>query len=143
MTDAKTVPTGRSVPEFLEAVDNDDRRVDSHALCRLMTEVTGEEPVLWGSSIVGFGSRHYKYASGREGDWPRVGFSPRKQALTLYLNHLDDGFSDYQNLLSQLGKHKTGAGCLYLKRLADADSDVLRQIILRSYAPDDGGVATS
>ncbi len=138
MPEAKTVPNDRSVADFLAAVEPDERRIDAESLCRLMAETTGEAPVLWGPSIVGFGSRHYRYASGREGDWPRVGFSPRKRALKLYLS---GDLAGFQELLGRLGKYKTGVGCLYLKRLADVDVAVLHDIVLRSYAPSPGSDA--
>ena len=95
----------------------------------IMMEVTGEKPKMWGPSIVGFGSYHYVYASGREGDWPLTGFSPRKQALTLYIMA---GFGHYDELMSRLGKHKTGKSCLYVKRLSDIDESVLRELIAAS-----------
>ncbi|HWT23447.1 MAG TPA: DUF1801 domain-containing protein [Solirubrobacteraceae bacterium] len=126
----KTTPTDADVDAFLDAVEDPRKREDSRALCRLMAEETGERATLWGSSIVGFGSYHYRYASGREGDWPAVAFSPRKQNLTLYLM---DGFSGYGELLERLGRHSTGKSCLYLKRLADVDEGVLREMVRRSY----------
>ena len=95
-----------------------------------MAEETGEPPRMWGASIVGFGSYHYAYASGREGDWMALGFSPRKANLTLYLM---DGFGGYGELLDRLGKHSTGKSCLYIKRLSDVDVDVLREMVRRSY----------
>lgn len=129
MAEPKTVPTERGVAEFLAAVPDDARRADAEALSRLLAEVPGEAPVMWGNSIVGFGSLHYRYESGREGDMPRVGFSPRKQNLTLYVA---GGFDPHQALLARLGKHTTGKGCLYLKRLSDADPEVLRELVRRS-----------
>ena len=123
-------PTDADVASFLDSVNNEERRADAHALVELMTEVTGEPPVLWGPSIVGFGSYHYRYASGREGDAPLAGFSPRKQQLVVYLV---GGFEDrYARLLAELGPHKTGKACLYLKRLSDVDLDVLRTLVERS-----------
>src|SRR5690606_23546680 len=112
----KTKPTDASVQEFLGSVDNDRRREDGFALLEMMREVTGEEPRMWGPSIVGFGSYHYKYQSGREGDTIVAGFSPRKQNLTLYLT---GGLDEYGELLGRLGKHKTGKGCLYINKLQD------------------------
>lgn len=129
MAEPKTVPTDRGVATFLAAVPDDARRADAEALCRLLEEVTGEAPVMWGNSIVGFGSLHPRYESGREGDMPRVGFSPRKQNLTLYIA---GGFDHHQDLLARLGKYKTGKGCLYLKRLSDADPEVWRELVRRS-----------
>jgi Domain of unknown function (DU1801) len=127
----KTTPTAADVDAFLNAIEDPGKREDSHALCRMMAEETGEPPTMWGPSIVGFGSYHYRYASGREGDWMALGFSPRRQSLTLYLM---DGFSGYGELLERLGKHSTGKSCLYVKRLSDVDTQVLREMVRRSYA---------
>src|SRR5690606_24444143 len=129
MSEPKTKPTGESVTAFLDRVEDDRKREDAYAVMELMREVTGEEPQMWGDSIVGFGSYRYRYASGREGDWPLTGFSPRKQNLTLYIN---SGFEEYDGLMQQLGKHKTGKSCLYIKRLSDLDLDVLRQLVRES-----------
>jgi hypothetical protein len=124
------VPTSADVDAFLEAVPDENRRSDARALLELMRSVTGEPPVMWGPTIVGFGSYHYRYESGRTGDAPLAGFSPRKPNLVVYLV---GGFEDrYPKLLEQLGPHKTGKACLYLKRLGDVDLDVLRQLIERS-----------
>jgi hypothetical protein len=124
------VPTTVDVDGFIDHVTNETRRTDARALCELMSSVTGEPPVLWGSSIVGFGSYHYRYESGRTGDAPLAGFSPRKPALVVYLV---GGFEDrYPELLEHLGPHTAGKACLYLKRLADVDLDVLRQLVERS-----------
>jgi hypothetical protein len=123
-------PTDRSVPEFLSSVENPQRRADADTLIELMTEVTGEPPVLWGASIVGFGTFHYRYASGREGDAPLAGFAPRKQDLVVYLV---DGYEErYAGLMERLGPHRTGKACLYLKRLGDVDLGILRTLIERS-----------
>ena len=127
----KTVPTRKSVEKFLEGIDDERKRADSRELLDLMKDITGEESVMWGDSIVGFGAYHYKYESGREGDMPLAGFSPRKQSLTLYIM---DGFDEYDGLLGKLGKHSTGKACLYVKRLDDVDRDVLRELIRRSVA---------
>lgn len=129
MSDLKTRPTDHSVEAFLNSVEDDRKREDAFALLQLMKEVTGEEPTMWGDSIVGFGSYHYTYASGREGDWFLTGFSPRKRNLTLYIMA---GFDEYDDLLERLGKHKTGKSCLYLNRLEDVDLQVLRQLVRRS-----------
>lgn len=129
MSDAKTRPTGHDVEAFLDAIEDPQRREDSRAVAALMREVTGAEPQMWGESIVGFGSYHYRYASGREGDWPLTGFSPRKQNLTLYLSY---GFEQHAELLGRLGKHKLGKACLYLKRLDDVDRAALRELVARS-----------
>ena len=129
MTEPKTKPTDASVQEFLGSGDNDRRREDGFALLEMMREVTGEEPRMWGPSIVGFGSYHYKYQSGREGDTIVAGFSPRKQNLTLYLT---GGLDEYGELLGRLGKHKTGKGCLYINKLQDVDLNTLRELIRQS-----------
>ena len=127
----KTQPTEADVEAFLDAIPDAQKREDSRAVCRLLGEVTGQPPVMWGTSIVGFGTYHYKSpATGREGDWMALGFAPRKQAVTLYLM---DGFGDYEELRARLGKHSTGKSCLHVKRLADVDVDVLREMLTRSY----------
>lgn len=118
-----------SVESFLAGVEDADRRSDCRALAELMTEVTGEPPRMWGPSMVGFGSYHYRYASGREGDWMLTGFSPRKRDLTVYVMA---GFDGYPDLMERLGKHKTGKSCLYLKRLSDVDLEVLRELVRES-----------
>lgn len=129
MAQAKTQKNDASVEAFLHSVDHDKRREDSFAVLELMREVTGLEPKMWGSSIVGFGEYHYKYESGREGDSFLTGFAPRKQALTLYIM---SGFEHYEELMERLGKFKTGKCCLYIKKLEDVDRDVLRELIQRS-----------
>lgn len=129
MSTPKTTPHNASVLDFLNAVENSERKADAFEALEIMKEVTGEEPVLWGPSIVGFGTYHYVYASGREGDWPLTGFSPRKQALTLYIMA---GFDRYDDLMSRLGTYKTGKSCLYVKRLSDIDEAVLRELIAAS-----------
>ncbi|MCZ6529489.1 MAG: DUF1801 domain-containing protein [Chloroflexi bacterium] len=125
----KTQKNEASVEGFLNRVENEKRREDSFVVLDLMKEVTGEKPVMWGTSIVGFGSYHYKYASGREGDWFVVGFSPRKQSMTLYIV---DGFGNYDLLLRDLGKYKTGKSCLYINKLEDVDHKVLRELVKQS-----------
>jgi Domain of unknown function (DU1801) len=127
----KTQPTDEDVAAFLAGIEDARKREDSQAICRLMAEETGQAPRMWGTGIVGFGSFHYVYASGREGDWMALGFAPRKASLTLYLM---DGFSGYEELLARLGKHSTGKSCLYIKRLSDVDQDVLEEIVTRSVA---------
>jgi hypothetical protein len=123
-------PTGADVGAFLEAIPNATRRADARALCVLLTEVTGEPPVLWGPSVVGFGAYHYRYKSGREGDAPLAGFASRRDRLVIYLV---GGFADrHERLLQRLGTHTTGKGCVYVKRLADIDAAVLRQLVIRS-----------
>lgn len=129
MTENKTRPTDQNVTDFLSGVDHKTRREDSFALLEMMEEITGEDAVLWGS-IVGFGSYHYKYESGREGDMPLIGFSPRKQSMTLYIM---PGFGEYEEMLADLGKHKIGKACLYVNKLTDVDNTVLRGLIKRSY----------
>ncbi len=131
MAENKTKANDKNVQAFLDCIDDDKKRQDSLALIDLMREATGAEPQMWGDSIVGFGSYHYKYASGREGDSPLAGFSPRKQALTLYILA---GFDEYDGLMSKLGKYKTGKACLYLKKLEDVDIDTLKELVTRSAA---------
>lgn len=118
------------VQDFLANVEHDKRRRDAESLVQLMQGATGEEPRMWGS-IVGFGEYHYRYESGREGDAPAAGFSPRKAASTVYVS---DGVETYADLLERLGPHTTGVGCIYIKDLEAVDSDVLSQIVGRSYA---------
>lgn len=130
MTELKTKVNDASVNDFLNAVEDEARRADSLTLLKMFKEVTSEEPKMWGAAIVGFGQYRYKYASGQEGDWMLTGFSPRKAAITLYLT---TGFEMNQDLLAKLGKHKLGKGCLYIKRLADIDDTVLRQLISLCY----------
>ena len=130
MSDVKTKKNEASVEGFLKSVENDKRREDSFVVLDLMKEVTGEKPTMWGTSIVGFGSYHYKGASGREGDWMKVGFSPRKQNMTLYIM---DGFDSYDSLLQKLGKYKTGKSCLYINKLEDVDQTVLRKLVQQSF----------
>ena len=125
----KTVPTAADVDAFIDAVEDPRKREDSRAIAAMMAEVTGAPARMWGASIVGFGSYHYRYASGREGDFMETGFSPRKRALTLYIMA---GFSEYGELLAKLGKHTTGRSCLYIKSLADVDQDVLREMVAQS-----------
>jgi len=129
MAELKTRQNEQDVYEFLEGVSNETRKKDSYAVLELMRAATGLEPKMWGDSIVGFGSYHYKYASGREGDWFLTGFSPRKQNLTLYIM---PGFDKYAGLLKKLGKHKTGKSCLYLNKLEDVDLSVLKSLIEKS-----------
>ncbi len=127
----KTAPTAVSVADFIAAVPNETRRKDAKALLALFKKVTGEKPVMWGPSIVGFGTRHYKYESGREGDILLAGFSPRAANLVLYL-HKD--FDGADKLLARLGKHKTSMACLYVNTLADLDMAVLEELIARAWA---------
>ena len=129
MSDLKTRPTASSVDAFIDTLDDERKRADCRNLARMMAEITGASGVMWGSSIVGFGSYHYRYASGREGDFFETGFSPRKRALTVYVMA---GFSAYGDLLGRLGKYSVGKSCLYVKRLADVDLDVLREMLTQS-----------
>lgn len=131
MSSNKTTETDSSVDEFISAAKNAHRIEDSKALISMMKEITGKEPRMWGSSLVGFGQYHYKYESGREGDFFLTGFSPRKAALTVYII---SGFSEYTEKLAQLGPHKTGKSCLYLKNLDTVDREVLGEIIQDSVA---------
>jgi hypothetical protein len=128
-TELKTKLNDASVTQFLDSVADERKRNDCFEILRMMNQVTKEEPKMWGSSIVGFGSYHYKGKSGREGDWMLTGFSPRKQNLTLYLM---GGFDAHASLLEKLGKFKTGAGCLYIKSLDDVDRKVLKELVQAS-----------
>jgi hypothetical protein len=130
MASAKTLPSDESVEAFIAAVPSDVRREDAQKLCRLLAEWTGEPPVMWGTSVVGFGHYRYRYDSGHQGTAPLVGFSPRKPHLVVYL--VGGVESRYPKLLEQLGPHKPGKGCLYLKRLDDADREVLRALVERT-----------
>ncbi len=129
MAELKTKLNDASVEDFLNKVEDDQKRNDSFEILKMMRQVTKEEPKMWGASIVGFGSYHYKGASGREGDWFITGFSPRKQNLTLYFNH---GFEVHADLLKKLGKYKTGMGCMYIKNLDDVDKKVLKELVTES-----------
>ena len=125
----KTQRTRASVKAFIDGVADESKRNDARAISALMQDITGEKPEMWGTSIVGFGSYHYKYASGQEGDWPLVGFSPRKDNLTLYIM---PGFKDYSDLLGKLGKHKKGMSCLYIKSLDDVHLPTLKTLVRQS-----------
>ena len=131
MADNKTKPTELSVAAFIDAITDPTRRADAKTLVKLMQDAAGEKPKMWGPSIIGFGSYHYRYDSGREGDMPLIGFSPRKTATVLY-NMI--GSSASQALLAKLGKHTTGKGCLYIKKLADVDQQVLEAMVVKSLA---------
>ncbi len=123
MAELKTKASDASVSAFLQSVDGEQKHRDARDILALMKEVTGKRPRMWGTSIVGFGSYHYKYQSGREGDWLVMGFSPRKKNMAVYIM-LE--FSHYSSLMNKLGKYKTGKSCLYLRRLGDVDQKVLR-----------------
>lgn len=127
----KTEPTSASVDEFIAGIENSRRRAETLAVLALYKEVTGLPPVMWGPSIIGFGTHHYAYDSGREGTVPAAGFSPRKANMTLYLGDKFDGANE---LYASLGKHKKSVACLYINKLADVDLEVLREIIARDYA---------
>ncbi len=129
MAENKTKPSKASVAQFINAIENDRRRADAKKVAAMMRKATGKRAKLWGSSIVGFGSYHYKYDSGREGEWALVGFSPRKQNLVVYIM---PGFDSFPELMKKLGKYKTGKSCLYINRLDDVNEDVLQQLIERS-----------
>jgi hypothetical protein len=129
MAELKTKPTNASVAAFVKKVTDVQKRADTQALVDLMTQATKCEPVMWGTSIIGFGCQTYQYASGQTGDWPIVGLSPRKQNLTLYIM---PGFDEHGPLLKKLGPHKTGKSCLYIKRLSDIDLPTLRKIVTGS-----------
>jgi hypothetical protein len=131
MAENKTQKTTASVTDFLNALPDEKKRQDCFTLLELMQQVSNDEPKMWGPSMIGFGDRHYKYESGREGDTFQVGFSPRKQNLTLYIT---GGFPRHEELLSRLGKHKTGGGCLYINKLSDVNLDVLKEMIASSLA---------
>ncbi|MFH1699732.1 MAG: DUF1801 domain-containing protein [Candidatus Zixiibacteriota bacterium] len=129
MAENKTQPTKRSVEKFLSGITPDKKREDSLVLLELMKKATGEKPQMWGDSIIGFGTYHYKYASGREGDFLMTGFSPRKQNLTVYIM---PGFDRFADLMGKLGKFKISKSCLYIKNLEDVDISVLKKLIKQS-----------
>jgi len=131
MTQLKTQKNSASVKAFLDAVENEKRAKDAQAVLKLMKRITGLRPQMWGTSIIGFGSYRYQNTSGRKGEWFLTGLSPRKQALTVYIM---SGFSNYDALLKQLGKFKTGRSCLYINKLEDIDLAVLEQLIAESVA---------
>lgn len=133
MAENKTKPTSASVEEFIKAIENSRRRNDAWTALEIYKEVTGLPPVMWGPSIIGFGSIHYVYESGREGDMPAAGFSPRKVNMTFYVG---DNFKGAAALYARLGKHKKSVACLYINKLDDVDLDVLRQIIAGQYDKD-------
>lgn len=127
----KTQPTPVAVTQFLESVSDPVRRSDAMTLCAMFERLSGEPPVMWGPSIIGFGRYHYRYDSGREGDMCRIGFSPRKANLVLYIV---DGFDGHATLMTRLGKHKTGKSCLYINRLGDIDMAVFERLCVDSLA---------
>jgi hypothetical protein len=129
MAELKTKKNDQSVEKFLNTVIDPSKREDCFEIMKLMQEITQEEPKMWGDSIVGFGEYHYKYKSGREGDWFQIGFSPRKRNTTLYIM---SGFTKYEEILGKLGKHKTGKSCLYINKLSDVDKEILTQLATES-----------
>ena len=131
MADSKTKATKLSVATFVAALTDETKRADAKALVKLMQSATGEKPKMWGPTIIGFGVHHYVYDTGREGDMPLVGFSPRKAATVLYGVR---GFDGSESLLAKLGKHTTGKGCLYIKKLADVDQRILQTMVVKSIA---------
>lgn len=131
MAKNKTTETNDSVAGFINSVEDETKRTDSFQIIELFKKQTGYEPKLWGTSIVGFGSYHYKYASGHEGDAPLTGFSPRKDSIALYFPAV---FERKEELLQQFGKHKTGKGCIYIKKLADVNQEVFKEIITSALA---------
>jgi len=129
MAENKTRETKTSVAAFLNAIDDKRKRADAKKIAAMMRKATGKRAKMWGTAIVGFGTYHYKYESGREGDWALVGFSPRKQNLVVYIM---PGFEKFPTLMRKLGKYKTGKSCLYLNKLDDVDESVLEQLIDKS-----------
>lgn len=129
MAELKTIPSRFSVDKFLRGIQDPQKREDCYEILKIMEKATKARPKMWGTSIVGFGDHHYVYESGREGDWFISGFSPRKQNITLYLM---GGFHQFEGLMKKLGKHSTGKGCLYINRLEDVDTKVLKEIIRKS-----------
>jgi hypothetical protein len=126
MAELKTKPNDASVEDFLDSIQDDKKRADAYAILKLMKQATRKKPKMWGPSIIGFGTYHYRYASGREGDWMLTGFSPRKQNLSVYIM---SGFKRYDALMKKLGKHKTGKACLYIDKLEDIDTAVLKELV--------------
>ena len=126
MAENKTKPTNVRVSDFLNGVENPTRRADAKKVASIMRRITGKRAAMWGPSMVGYGKYHYHYQSGRKGEWMLTGFSPRKQALTIYIM---PGFSRFRDLMAKLGKYKTGKSCLYIRRLADVDETVLERLI--------------
>lgn len=129
MAELKTKPNEASVLDFLATIEDKKKRDDCYEIMNMMEEVSGEQPKMWGKSIIGYGTYHYKYASGREGDWMRIAFSPRKQNLTLYLL---SGVESHPELLEKIGKYKNGKSCFYIKKLDDIDRNILKQLMIAS-----------
>jgi len=139
MAEPKTQRSTASVPNFLAGVADPARRADAQALCTLMTDETGDQPAMWGNAIVGFGEYTYQYGGGRRGAWPAVGFSPRKQSLTVYISV---GLDGYGHLLDRLGRHTIGKGCLYVTRLSEVDDEVLRELVRTAFGDLNGKTVT-
>lgn len=133
MAKLKTQKNEQSVTAFLNAIEDPQKRKDTKTICRWMKAASGQKPSMWGDAIIGYGTYHYRYASGREGDWFRIGISPRKQYISVYLLA---GFDNDQDLLKRLGKHKTGSCCLNIKRLSDIDETVLQELINKAAQAD-------
>lgn len=131
MAELKTKKNDSDIIEFLNKIDNEEKKTDCFKLLELFEQLTNETPKMWGTSIVGFGSYHYKSDSGREGEWFLTGFSPRKQNLTIYIIA---GFGEYDDIMQNLGKYKTGSSCLYVKKLADIDLEKLKTLVEKSVA---------
>lgn len=131
MAELKTKQNNANVEDFINAVETEQKRKDAFEILEMMKQLTKEKPKMWGSSIIGFGDVRYKYASGREGDWFKVGFSPRKPNISLYLMGCDISKAD--SILGRLGKYKTGKGCLYINKLSDIDKDVLKELVKEGY----------
>jgi hypothetical protein len=140
VSEPKTTPTSASVADFLAGIADSRRRADATALRTLFEAATGVEPVMWGPSIVGFGRYRYVYASGREGEWPAASFSPRAKNLVIYISH---DFDTYDDLMARLGPHTTSKACIYVNRLADVDTDVLRALVRDAFAHSNGRTLTS
>ncbi len=130
----KTIPTDNDVADFLATLSDETQHRDSEVLIKMMHKISGEPPVMWGSSIIGFGKRHYKYASGREGDWMKIGFSPRKGKISLYIT---GDANKYVPELDAMGKYEIGKGCIYIKQLVDVDIEKLEAIINKAYQAGD------
>lgn len=131
MAENKTQPTAESVDDFINQCDSPQKREDSFVLKKMMEEITGEKAVMWGPSIIGFGTYHYKYDSGREGDFLTVGFSPRKSTISLYI--IGCMHQDFDFPIEKLGKVKTGASCIYINKLSSVNQDALRELIAKGY----------
>jgi hypothetical protein len=129
MPGQKTKPTDLSAYEFIESLTDEQRKQDSYAIAKMMKQITGDEPEIWGKNMIGFGEYHYKYPSGHEGNWFKTGFSPRKKEFSIYIM---SGFEKYELLMKDLGKYRTGKSCLYIKKLSDIDEAVLKKLVKKS-----------